>query len=181
VRGGFRVSGWHLLGGGPHQVGGVPQYVGRRECRVFEVSFADHFSAAQDMARELVTPRGGATFPGGMVWLYGRDHWPVADYTLTRFRRSYGIEAALDDEPVLLVGADEPNDAVAAMALMMTYGADCFFVAADASYMVLSCDENILTLVAADDVALHPYVPLIEALEFTELTGPRNTFCMAAR
>src|SRR5687768_3164505 len=97
---------------------GLPRYTERRQCRVFEVDFADHFSAAQDMAHELIAPPAQPSFPGGILWLYGREYCPIADYTFVRFRHGYGIEAGLDDEPALLCEAGEAQDAVAAMGLM---------------------------------------------------------------
>jgi hypothetical protein len=154
-----------------------PRYADVRECRVYEVEFDDHFSAAQDMAEELLTPPPQPRFRGGVLWLYQWGHEPIAMYTFERFRKSYGVEASVPDQPVMVFDEDEERDAVAAMGLMMTYGWDCFFVAADAAYMALSCNEMILTLVTGSDEAHAWYTPIIAPLAMEELTGTKNTFC----
>jgi hypothetical protein len=156
----------------------LPRYRNCPGCRVFETSFDDHFQPAQDMARELVTPSSQPKFPGGIVWLHqwGIDWNPIADYTLARFLKSYGIDSPVTEKPVYIADSSGARDVVAAMGLMMTYGCDVFFVAADATYMVLSCNESILTLVTASEREYKWYHPIIEPLKFNELRADRNTF-----
>lgn len=154
-----------------------PRYTGAQKCRAYEVEFDDHFTAAQDMAEELLTPPPQPRFAGGLLWLRRWGHEATAQFTFERFRKSYGVEARLSEQPVLVFDEAEARDAVAAMGLMMTFGWDCFFVAADAAYMVLSCKDMILTLVTADDETHAWYQPIIAPLEFKELHGSENRFC----
>lgn len=154
-----------------------PRYTDARECRAYEVEFEDHFTAAQDMAEELLILPPRTRFRGGLLWLRWWGHEGIAQYTFERFRKSYGVEPSMSEQPVLVFDEAEARDAIAAMGLMMTYGWDCFFVAGDAVYMVLSCNKMILTLVTGDDETHGWYQPIIAPLELRELHGPENTFC----
>lgn len=157
----------------------LPRYAKPNSCRAFEVTYEDGHPCAQDLAKDLLTPSAAPAFPGGLIWLsqWGLGWNAVAEYTLRRFMHGYGIDFGYRANPVIVVDGGEARDAVATMALMMTFDCDCFFVAADASYLVLRDNKFFLTVVTASEHEYQWYRPIIEALDFSELRGDRNTFC----
>jgi len=101
----------------------------------------------------LLLPREGEHFSGGMLWIRERGVWSeiaerVGDCVVAKFRAVVGDNRGLDEAPAQLFEPSELVEAQSCLAQPMLIGWDAFFVPETPTYFVFVSHDGPVCMIA---------------------------------
>lgn len=163
-----------LLQRGP---GSRPRYPAGTACEVFEDEHEPGFSGSMGLAECFLEVEKPAHRTGGLLWLQHWDSEPGMERLFQRVRRGYGVTTDLSDAPVHLFEPAEHGEAAMLFGLVVAFEWDAFFVPSGGEYLVLTDNENFVTLVTRDAATRERFDPLLIAWEYKLVPRGRHHYC----